>query len=111
MGLLSSTNIEATPANAGLVILVTLFVALLSRIFYCQFLHPLSKFPGPWYATSFSLVGAIISVKHKEPEFLMYLVKKYGSMSASFSSHKSPRSEQFHGPQMPCYALHLLTAV
>lgn len=57
----------------------TVIAGLITRIFYCQFLHPLSKFPGPWYATSFSLVGAIISVKKKEPEFLLSLVKKYGS--------------------------------
>ncbi|KAH9862409.1 hypothetical protein J1614_011064 [Plenodomus biglobosus] len=72
MGLVSS-------ANLGLAILGTIFAALLSRIFYCQYLHPLSKFPGPWWATSFSLVGAIISVKRKEPQFFMYLIKKYGS--------------------------------
>lgn len=72
MGLVSS-------ANLGLAILGTVFAALLSRIFYCQYLHPLSKFPGPWWATSFSLVGAIVSVKRKEPQFFMYLIKKYGS--------------------------------
>lgn len=79
MGLLGSLNIEATPTNVGVAVLATVFAALLSRIFYCQYLHPLSKFPGPWYATSFSVVGAIISIKKKEPEFFMYLVKKYGS--------------------------------
>jgi hypothetical protein len=63
--------------SAGLLTIIV--VALLSRILYMQTLHPLSKFPGPWYATSFSIVGAIISVKQKEPEFFAYLVKKYGS--------------------------------
>lgn len=73
--------LQPTPGNVAIALVATLFAALLSRIFYMQFLHPLSKFPGPWYATSFSVVGAIISIKKKEPEFFMYLVKKYGSRS------------------------------
>jgi hypothetical protein len=59
-------------------LLTILITAILSRILYMQKFHPLSKFPGPWYATSFSVIGAIISVKQREPEFLAYLVKKYG---------------------------------
>ena len=61
--------------NASLVTLVILSTAVLCRIFYMQKLHPLSKFPGPWYATSFSVFGAIVSVLHKEPEFFVYLVE------------------------------------
>ena len=72
MGLLNSSNLAVA-------IVGTLLTAVLSRIFYHQYLHPLSKFPGPWYATSFSLFGALVSVKQKEPEFFMYLVRKYGS--------------------------------
>jgi hypothetical protein len=79
MGLLSSVNVDATPASVGLALVVTLVAALLSRVFYCQFLHPLAAFPGPWYATSFSLFGAIVSVRRQEPEFFTYLVRKYGS--------------------------------
>jgi hypothetical protein len=86
MGLLSSLNLEASPASLSLAILGTVFAALLSRIFYTQYLHPLSKFPGPWWVTSFSVVGAIISVKQKEPDFFMYLVRRYGS---KFSKHQS----------------------
>jgi hypothetical protein len=62
-------------------LLTIIAVSLLSRILYMQWLHPLSRFPGPWYATSFSIVGAIISAKQKEPEFFAYLVRKYGSKS------------------------------
>ncbi|PSN69121.1 cytochrome P450 [Corynespora cassiicola Philippines] len=72
MGLLNSSNLAVA-------IVGTLLTAVLSRIFYHQYLHPLSKFPGPWYATSFSLFGALVSVKQKEPEFFMYLVRKYGT--------------------------------
>jgi hypothetical protein len=69
----------AKAVNATLILFITLLVAALSRIFYMQKLHPLSKFPGPWYATSTSIVLGTISVLQKEPEFFMYLVKKYGS--------------------------------
>jgi hypothetical protein len=79
MGLLSSLKLDASFANLGLPILGMMFAALLSRIFYCQCLHSLSKFPGPWWLTSFSISGAIISVMQKEPAFFMYLVKIYGS--------------------------------
>ena len=79
MGLLNLLHVEATPANVAIGLTAAVFAALLSRIIYLQFFHPLAKFPGPWYATSFSVVGALISIKQKEPEFFMYLVKKYGS--------------------------------
>jgi hypothetical protein len=82
MGLLNSLALEVNTASLVLAILATVLAALLSRILYMQYFHPLSKFPGPWYLTSFSLVGALISIKKKEPEYLMYLVRKYGSSSA-----------------------------
>jgi hypothetical protein len=69
-------------------VLLIIFTALLSRILYMQKLHPLAGFPGPWYATSFSVVGAVISVKQREPEFLMSLVKKYGSGHSSSTGDK-----------------------
>jgi hypothetical protein len=95
-------HVEATSGNFAIAIATTAIAALLSRIIYLQFFHPLSKFPGPWYATSFSVVGALISIKQKEPEFIMHLVKKYGSEShavlctlqfpSSTSSHRYPTS-------------------
>lgn len=116
MGLLSSLNLEASPANVGLAILGTVFAALLSRIFYCQYLHPLSKFPGPWYATSFSVTGAIISVKQKEPEFFMYLVKKYGSkfillVPRRFLKPLIPNKIHHSIIPTPRYALHIFAVV
>jgi hypothetical protein len=83
MGLLSSLKLDASLANLSLAILGTMFAALLSRILYCQRLHSLSKFAGPWWLTSFSISIAIISLMQKEPEFIMYLVKKYGSEFSS----------------------------
>jgi hypothetical protein len=79
MAMISIASLAANALNAGLATLAMVSTAILCRIFYMQKLHPLSKFPGPWYATSFSVVGAIISVLHKEPDFFMYLVQKYGS--------------------------------
>ncbi|KAH8719148.1 cytochrome P450 monooxygenase [Phaeosphaeriaceae sp. PMI808] len=60
-------------------VVTAVLTAIFARIIYMQKFHPLAKFPGPWYAASFSVVGAIVSVKKKEPEYLMYLVKKYGN--------------------------------
>ncbi|KAL1595729.1 hypothetical protein SLS60_009418 [Paraconiothyrium brasiliense] len=79
MGFLSILSLNLTPSVFALAVLGSVFAAILLRIIYCQFYHPLSKFPGPWWATSFSIVGAIISVRYKEPRFLTYLVKKYGT--------------------------------
>jgi len=79
MAIFDTAALAAKALNAGLVTFVILFTAILGRIFYMQKLHPLSKFPGPWYATSFSVVGAIISVLHREPQFFMYLVEEYGT--------------------------------
>ncbi|KAF1950357.1 cytochrome P450 [Byssothecium circinans] len=78
MGLLSAISFAPTVGNIAITLLVSIFTALLYRIIYTQYFHPLSKFPGPWHATSFSVVHAIISVQKKEPEFLMSLVRKYG---------------------------------
>lgn len=98
MGLLSSFNHEVAPANVGIALIASIFAAILSRIVYMQCLHPLSKFPGPWYATSFSIVGAIISIKKKEPEFFMHLVRKYGSKSFVLRFPLTPQFPQFMDP-------------
>ncbi|KAL5448522.1 hypothetical protein PMIN07_009336 [Paraphaeosphaeria minitans] len=79
MGVLGALSLSITPFAFVIAVSGCVFAALLLRIVYCQFFHPLSRFPGPWWATSFSLVGAIISVKYREPQFLTYLVAKYGS--------------------------------
>ncbi|KAH7066126.1 cytochrome P450 monooxygenase-like protein [Paraphoma chrysanthemicola] len=54
-------------------------IATISRIIYMQKFHPLAKFPGPWYAGSFSLFGAIVSIIKMEPRFFKYLVNTYGT--------------------------------
>ncbi|OAL53260.1 cytochrome P450 [Pyrenochaeta sp. DS3sAY3a] len=81
MTILESALARTDLVHVGLTLAVGLLTAVAARVFYMQKLHPLSKFPGPWYATSFSIVGAIISVKQREPEWFMYLVRKYGTDS------------------------------
>ena len=51
---------------------------LLSRITYNLYFHPLAKYRGPWYARSFSLFDAIISLRKIENHWLMDLTKTYG---------------------------------
>jgi hypothetical protein len=57
--------------------------ALFVRAFYNIFLHPLAKYPGPWYTSATSLSRAIISVLRVEPQWLLGLTKKYGSKLVS----------------------------
>lgn len=77
--MLALTEFAGKPLNLGLLSLGILFTSILWRIFYMQKLHPLAKFHGPWYATSFSFVGAMISIFRKEPEWIAHLEKVYGS--------------------------------
>jgi hypothetical protein len=53
--------------------------AIFIRLFYNLYLHPLAKYPGPWYAATTSLSLAMVSVLKIEPQWLQSLVKKYGS--------------------------------
>lgn len=57
--------------------------ALISRIAYNLYFHPLSRYHGPWYAASFSIVHAFISVLRLEPQWMLSLSKCYGSKSAT----------------------------
>ena len=70
---------EVTISAVLILLAVITCSALFVRIFHNLYLHPLSKFPGPWYAASFSLSGAVISVLQIEPQWLQGLVNKYGS--------------------------------
>ncbi|WQF82089.1 Putative cytochrome P450 [Colletotrichum destructivum] len=56
-----------------------LFVSLALRVVYNLYLHPLSRFHGPWYAASFSICSAIISNLKLEPQWLLFLAKRYGT--------------------------------
>lgn len=64
-------------------ILISLVVAAASffafQAFRRIYLHPLSKFPGPWYASATSLTSAITSILRIDPQWLLSLTKKYGT--------------------------------
>ncbi|KAI6267967.1 hypothetical protein MCOR27_010367 [Pyricularia oryzae] len=49
------------------------------RIIHSLYFHPLSKFHGPWYAASFSIVHALASALKVEHEWLLQLTKRYGA--------------------------------
>ncbi|KAI8245135.1 hypothetical protein K4K55_002951 [Colletotrichum sp. SAR 10_96] len=59
--------------------LLAISAALILRVVYNLYFHPLSKYHGPWYAASFSLVHALISVMKYEPEWMLWLSKQYGT--------------------------------
>ncbi|KAM7198899.1 Pisatin demethylase [Naviculisporaceae sp. PSN 640] len=56
---------------------IALTSAIAFRFIYNLYFHPLSKFPGPWYTAISSLPLAIISLLKVEPQFLLYVSKKY----------------------------------
>ncbi|CZR58264.1 related to pisatin demethylase / cytochrome P450 monooxygenase [Phialocephala subalpina] len=72
-------GVQATLVEILMLIAVAIASSLFFRAFYNISLHPLSKYPGPWYTSAFSLSGAIISVLRIEPHWLHGLVKKYGT--------------------------------
>ncbi|KAF4807465.1 Cytochrome P450 monooxygenase gsfF [Colletotrichum siamense] len=59
--------------------LLAISAALILRVVYNLYFHPLSKYHGPWYAAAFSLVHALISVMKYEPQWMLWLSKQYGT--------------------------------
>jgi hypothetical protein len=78
MAILTLGNLAFFPALLLLLPAVVLAL-LLSRITYNLYFHPLAKYHGPWYARSFSLVDALISVRKIENHWLLDLTKRYGT--------------------------------
>ncbi|KAL3428258.1 cytochrome P450 monooxygenase [Phlyctema vagabunda] len=71
--------LEVNISSALVLISIAITSALCSRIFYNLYLSPLSIYPGPWYAASTSLAGAVVSLLKIEPRWLQGLAKKYGT--------------------------------
>lgn len=71
------------PTVAKVVASITMIVvgALLYRIVYNIYFHPLPKFPGPWYAAATSITDALYSYNRQELPWFQSLVKKYGRKS------------------------------
>ena len=72
-------------SQLGALVPIVILAALAFRIVHTQFFHPLSAFPGPWYASSFSLTMALVSLTKREPEYLMYLIHRYGCNEQTLS--------------------------
>ncbi|KAI1336646.1 cytochrome P450 [Xylariaceae sp. FL0016] len=77
--MLTSSVAGASLATFSIAIVVVISSLVLRRVIYNLYFHPLSKFPGPWYAASTSLIPALISLRRIEPEWLLGLTKKYGT--------------------------------
>jgi len=75
-----SAHVYLQSVLAGLLYLVVAAVSVIFvGLFYNLYLHPLAKYPGPWYAASTSLTLALVSLWKIEPQWLQGLVKTYGS--------------------------------
>ncbi|KAK4175766.1 putative cytochrome P450 E-class, group I [Triangularia setosa] len=72
-----------SPSHLLLLLLpILLLYLLLRRILTNLFFHPLSSFPAPFYTRLSSLPLSLVSVLRREPDFLLYLSKKYPSARA-----------------------------
>lgn len=96
----------STLSHVGTLVPILMLAALAFRIVHTQFFHPLSVYPGPWYLSSFSISLALVSLTKREPEYLMYLISKYGCKPLT-SPQKHPElilpSRQTH-PHLPHHA-------
>lgn len=82
--LLNTSAIQSAPLTAAVLAFGSIALSLVGwRIIHCLFWHPLRHFPGPWYAACSSLPLGLVSIMSKEPDWLMSLVRKYGSMSGA----------------------------
>ncbi|OCL10020.1 cytochrome P450, partial [Glonium stellatum] len=71
----SSVSLSSTSVVIG----VAIATAICLRMVYNLYWHPLAAYPGPWYSSSFSVSLALISCFKLEPQWLQYLVKRYGT--------------------------------
>ena len=77
---------KATFGNVILAFVAYLVSRVLYQIVYYRFFHPLSKFPGPFWASVTRLWIAYHNIKEDEPYVEHELHKKYG-MRPSITSN------------------------
>ena len=78
--LLSSFLSKITVTSVSVCLLLFLSVCVLYQIIYYRFFHPLSKFPGPFWASVTRLWGAYHSIAADEVAVYRDLSAKYGTV-------------------------------
>ena len=79
---------KATIGNVILAFVAYLISCALYQIVHYRFFHPLSKFPGPFWASVTRLWIAYHNIKEDEPYVEHELHKKYGMrLSVAFNAH------------------------
>ncbi|KAK4444029.1 Pisatin demethylase [Podospora aff. communis PSN243] len=61
--------------------IVTVTFLISYRVLSNLYFHPLSRFRGPWYCAASSFPLAIISLRRREPQWLLNLTKQYSHNS------------------------------
>lgn len=74
-----------------LTLLSYIVLSFLYQIIYYRFFHPLSRFPGPFWATVTRLYGAYFNFKGKDYLNTWELHKKYGMLVNSLNMRPSCR--------------------
>jgi hypothetical protein len=97
-GLLS----KLTYGNAILLIFAYFGFKVVRQIVYYRWFHPLSKFPGPFWASVTRLWVAYRNVKEDEYLTEYKLHKKYGELRPLLYTYKC--SERFHRTRHSHYA-------
>ncbi|OQV11270.1 hypothetical protein CLAIMM_15131 [Cladophialophora immunda] len=80
--------------SVGMALLVLAFVGLMATFVYRLYLHPLARYPGPWYMKVSPLYDFYIGVRERRHLHFQSLHEKYGPVV-----RYSPNSLAFNEPQ------------